>query len=238
MIGAVVGVQPFGGEALSGTGPRPAGPSTCGGWWPGRGVSAGRRCRRPGSAATAADGAPALLRPLRALRDWLAGQPGWSTLAAACDRLAWASPAGESRVLPGPTGERNTWTLLPRPAVLCIAETGDLLVQLATVLAAGAGAVWLDREVSVQLRRELPAAVRERIALGDPLRTAFDAALIHADGEGVRAWSRRLAQRDGPIVGLQCAPPGMRAATAFALDRLLVERTVSVNTAAAAATPA
>jgi RHH-type proline utilization regulon transcriptional repressor/proline dehydrogenase/delta 1-pyrroline-5-carboxylate dehydrogenase len=29
MIGAVVGVQPFGGEGLSGTGPRPAGRTTC-----------------------------------------------------------------------------------------------------------------------------------------------------------------------------------------------------------------
>ena len=235
MIGAVVGVQPFGGEALSGTGPKAGGPLYLRRLVAGPAASAqGDDAGAPGSAATAADGAPALLRPLRALRDWLAGQPDGGTLAVVCDHLARASPAGKSRVLPGPTGERNTWTLLPRPAVLCIAEDrGDLLVQLATVLAAGAGAVWLDREVSVQLRRELPAAVRERIALGDPLRTAFDAALIHADGEGVRAWSRRLAQRDGPIVGLQCAPPGMRAATAFALDRLLVERTVSVNTAAA-----
>lgn len=38
----------------------------------------------------------------------------------------------------GPTGERNTWTLLPRERVLCIADDEqDALTQLAAVLAVG-----------------------------------------------------------------------------------------------------
>ena len=49
---------------------------------------------------------------LEALRDWaMRSEPN---LAALCDRLASLSPAGASVLLPGPTGERNSYTVLAR----------------------------------------------------------------------------------------------------------------------------
>jgi RHH-type proline utilization regulon transcriptional repressor/proline dehydrogenase/delta 1-pyrroline-5-carboxylate dehydrogenase len=44
--------------------------------------------------------------------------------------------SGITRLLAGPTGERNSYAILPREHVLCLAEVeGDLLTQLAAVLA-------------------------------------------------------------------------------------------------------
>jgi RHH-type proline utilization regulon transcriptional repressor/proline dehydrogenase/delta 1-pyrroline-5-carboxylate dehydrogenase len=66
----------------------------------------------------------------------------------------------------------------------------------------------------------------------DPLAAGIDleAAWVQADAPTVREWSLRLAQRPGAIVSLQASAPGERVAS---FDRLLVERSVSVNTAAA-----
>ncbi len=146
-----------------------------------------------------------------------------------------ASPLGRLHTLPGPTGERNTYALVPRESILSIAqERGDLLFQLATVLAAGARAIWPDDDLSRRVLAEVPAAVRGRVELArDPLASAIDAVLIQADAEQVRDWSRRLAQRPGPIITMHAGEPGARHAGAFVLERLLAERTVSVNTAAA-----
>src|SRR5690606_15912307 len=86
MIGAVVGVQPFGGEGLSGTGPKAGGPLY--------------------------------------LRRLLASAPPGMSL--------------DERLLEGPTGERNTWRVVPRPEIMCLAANeADLRCQLTAVLAVG-----------------------------------------------------------------------------------------------------
>ncbi|SUB72073.1 Bifunctional protein putA [Pluralibacter gergoviae] len=48
-----------------------------------------------------------LEQPLTALRAWAIKRPA---LQALCDRYGELAQAGTQRVLPGPTGERNTWT--------------------------------------------------------------------------------------------------------------------------------
>ena len=54
--------------------------------------------------------------------------------------------------------------------------------------------------------------------------------LHHGDGTSLATVSRRLAERAGPIVGVSSSPVG---STAVALERLVVERALSINTAAA-----
>jgi len=158
-----------------------------------------------------------------------------AALAAVCDALTAMSPVGVVAALPGPTGERNTYALVPRAAILALAaERDDLLFQLAHVLAAGARAVWPQNAISERAHGELPPIVQERIDLvREPLRTPFDLGLIQTDPEQVRDWSRRLAERPGSVVSLLACTPGERAAGAYPLEFLLVERSVSVNTAAA-----
>jgi RHH-type proline utilization regulon transcriptional repressor/proline dehydrogenase/delta 1-pyrroline-5-carboxylate dehydrogenase len=101
------------------------------------------------------------------------------------------------------------------------------------VLATGAQPAWLDDPVSRTLLVALPADVRGAIARVDADRDAIDLALIAADVDAVAAWSRRLAARDGAIVGIVAVVPGTRDPGAYPRDRVDVERSVSVNTAAA-----
>ncbi|MEO8630971.1 MAG: bifunctional proline dehydrogenase/L-glutamate gamma-semialdehyde dehydrogenase PutA, partial [Betaproteobacteria bacterium] len=132
MIGAVVGVQPFGGEGLSGTGPKAGGPL-----YLRRLLSAAPVVSIAGLDGDLEFAVPAdRLAALHALRTWLASD-GETELAACCDTFAATSPVHVTITLPGPTGERNTYTLVPREAVLCLAtDRGDLLFQLACVFAA------------------------------------------------------------------------------------------------------
>ncbi len=217
MVGAVVGVQPFGGEGLSGTGPKAGGPL----------YLLRLLARHPGLPQAPAP--TALQGPLLALRDW-ARQQGNGALAATCERLAAQSPAGTTQTLPGPTGERNTYTLLPRERTLCLAESeADLHTQLAAVLAVGGQALWPAAQAA--LREQLPAAVQARVACVDDWQAqAFDAVLFHGAAGALPALCEALARRPGAIVGVTAMPPGQ---VDVPLERLLIERALSVNTAAA-----
>jgi RHH-type proline utilization regulon transcriptional repressor/proline dehydrogenase/delta 1-pyrroline-5-carboxylate dehydrogenase len=234
IVGAVVGVQPFGGEGLSGTGPKAGGPlylhrllSVC----PQDAVA---RTVRGADTNGGAQVAP-VSSGLAALKAWAQGsQP---ELAAACDRFAEASPSGLAVTLPGPTGERNTYSLLPRERVLCLAQQeADLLTQLAAVLAVGAQALWPDTTANKGLLSRLPQAVQSRVRLAanwqdaQAADAAFDAVLHHGDSDQLRTVCEQVAQRHGPIVGVQGLAHGEPN---VALERLLIERSLSVNTAAA-----
>ncbi|MEO5696286.1 MAG: bifunctional proline dehydrogenase/L-glutamate gamma-semialdehyde dehydrogenase PutA, partial [Burkholderiaceae bacterium] len=235
MVGAVVGVQPFGGEGLSGTGPKAGGPLYMYrllSRYPNDAVArALTMTSDDDKASTRPADKVALVGALRALRQW-ASRVGRDSLAAICDRFSDQSRAGASRELRGPTGERNVYTLLPREAVLCLAgDDADRLVQLAAVLCVGSQAVWPVEATA--LRDELPREVAERIGLAQDwmsAEVAFDAVLLHGGEAALRDTCATLARRDGPIVGVQRLAPGE---TDIALERLLVERALSVNTAAA-----
>ncbi|WP_198970849.1 trifunctional transcriptional regulator/proline dehydrogenase/L-glutamate gamma-semialdehyde dehydrogenase [Xylophilus sp. ASV27] len=232
MVGAVVGVQPFGGEGLSGTGPKAGGPL----------YLLRLLSQHPAQAARAAIGTTAvstpdatprhaLQAPLGALAEW-ARASGRKPLAATCEALGEASCAGLRCTLPGPTGERNQYTLAPRARTLCLAQNeADRLTQLAAVLAVGGTAVW-PRDAAA-LRAMLPPAAQARIALVDDWRDAQvapDAVLHHGSAHALRSVCADVARRPGPIVHVTGLPEG---ATAVPLERLVIERALSVNTAAA-----
>jgi RHH-type proline utilization regulon transcriptional repressor/proline dehydrogenase/delta 1-pyrroline-5-carboxylate dehydrogenase len=234
IVGAVVGVQPFGGEGLSGTGPKAGGPlylyRMLATYPPGAAMEEIRALDEEREPA-AIDAAIATLKPFKALRAW---SHGHADLQAFSDRLAELSPIGITAVLPGPTGERNTYTVLPRSSVLCLAsDDRDLLAQLAVVLSVGGHAVWKETPATSALRGRLPEVVRHAIRLtaspfsGD---VHFDAVLHHGNVEERLEIVRQAAQREGPIVSVHTFDAGDRA---MPLERFLVERVVSVNTAAA-----
>ncbi|MDC6209786.1 trifunctional transcriptional regulator/proline dehydrogenase/L-glutamate gamma-semialdehyde dehydrogenase [Ralstonia solanacearum] len=233
IVGAVVGVQPFGGEGLSGTGPKAGGPlyllrllSTC----PQDAMRAALALTAGAGTDIETDERRALLAPFDALHDWARKQS--PELAAQCDRLAAATATGAVLTLPGPTGERNTYMLLPRDAVLCVAaDPADWLRQLAAVLAVGSAAVVQENPAIAEVLRVLPPAVQSRVRVVASLEdAAFDAVLHHGDSDHLRALCEGLARRAGPIVGVQGLPYGGQG---LALERLLIERSLSVNTAAA-----
>ena len=239
IVGAVVGVQPFGGEGLSGTGPKAGGPLYLLRLLAARPADAARR-------AVQAEGAPAPLpvrglddsahaaeaaAALHALRDWAQAQDQ-RALAEACMRLAALSPACAWRTLPGPTGEANLYAVRPREAVLCLAddEAGQLL-QLAAVLAVGSRAVWPADQRALWER--LPDEARERIALAQDWSGGavhFDAVLHQGPSEALQRVCRQLAERPGPVIGVTSI---VSSAAEVPLERLVVERSLSINTAAA-----
>ena len=243
IVGAVVGVQPFGGEGLSGTGPKAGGPL----------YLLRLLSRRPADAACRslqAEGAPGSL-PLRAvardidasdsgaarnaLREWAEAR-GEARVLQAIEQLGSQAPDTGWRLLNGPTGEANLYTVRPREAVLCLADDGsdadvDRLVQLAAVLAVGSRAVW---PASARAQwQQLPQAVQRRVALAPDWQAAtvcFDAVLHHGPPQQLSELLHTLAQRAGAIIGVTALAPGDNAVP---LERLLIERSLSINTAAA-----
>jgi len=165
------------------------------------------------------------------LRSW-AELDGDRSLADVCVRFSAQARVGVAAVLAGPTGERNVYSLHPRDAVLCLADADrDRLLQLAAVLAVGSRAVW--PAAAAPLRARLPSAVCERIDLVADWTAAdvrFDAVLHHGSAAELLGVLRSVAARSGPIVGVEGRRPGE---TALPLERLVVERAVSINTAAA-----
>jgi len=247
MVGAVVGVQPFGGEGLSGTGPKAGGPlylarllaqkprDVLGQALGGNGcattpeVDSTHMPTTPSAKTTNAT--KMVSAPLRALLDWLQAQD--PAAAEACrNMLALRTHAGGEVELPGPTGERNVYRLVPRSRVLCLAQNPqDVWLQLAAVLAVGARAVWPAQ--SRQTYETLPADVRDQIVLASDWTSsevAFDLALLHGDAQMLTQVQRQLAQRGGAIVPVERMASG---AGDVPLERLFHERAISINTAAA-----
>ncbi len=246
IVGAVVGVQPFGGEGLSGTGPKAGGPLYLLRLLAQQPAQAARLAVAHANAPVLRAASPARL-PVRglvdeqdqaesadaidSLREWALGQ-GMALLAAQCDQAAASSPVGAWHTLPGPTGEANLYAVLPRAAVLCLADAdADRLAQLAAVLAVGSHTVW--PMPAAPLRERLPAPVRERISLAQDWSQPavhFDAVLQHGAPAALLSTSAALAARPGPLIALSAMAPGNAAVP---LERLVIERSLSINTAAA-----
>ena len=111
-IGAVVGSQPFGGEGLSGTGPKAGGPQ-----YLDRFVRSGTRHQAPAQSSDKAD--PAAVQAL-------------------LDAAVREERSLSTTAMPGVTGESNRLSVYPRGAVLCLGPTAaDASAQ--AVLAAGQG---------------------------------------------------------------------------------------------------
>jgi RHH-type proline utilization regulon transcriptional repressor/proline dehydrogenase/delta 1-pyrroline-5-carboxylate dehydrogenase len=235
IVGAVVGVQPFGGEGLSGTGPKAGGPL-----YMYRMLS-----KRPDDVLVRAmaDADPGNASPttqtgathsaLSALAYW-ANKTNRPALATQCQRFGELSRSGSSRTLSGPTGERNVYTLQPRESVLCLADAeADRLVQLAAVLSVGSTAIWPADAGAQSLRASLPAEVQQSVAVASDWTSetvVFDAVLHHGDATSLTGVVHRIASRAGPIVGVRAFAPGD---VSIPLESLVVERALSVNTAAA-----
>ncbi|MFG0872909.1 trifunctional transcriptional regulator/proline dehydrogenase/L-glutamate gamma-semialdehyde dehydrogenase [Aeromonas media] len=234
IVGAVVGVQPFGGEGLSGTGPKAGGPLYMYrllGARPQEAVTSQLR-QEPGATLQAEAAKPALL----ALRGWAGKQA--PALVALCDRYGELALSGLTQLLVGPTGERNSYSLLPRERVLCLAADDkeaktDLLAQLAACLAVGTEVLWQDNAQNRTLLTSLPSEVQTRIQLVADWASSdigFDALLHHGDSDQLREVAKLAAARAGAIVGVH----GLhRGETDIPLERLLIEHALSVNTAAA-----
>ncbi len=208
-IGAVVGSQPFGGEGLSGTGPKAGGPHYL------------RRFRKSAEAGGAL--AEVRVATAKELKDNMP-DPSLGNWAVRPDRIAIlrkhlrgkgaAAVAAAAGVdfgqvdLPGPTGEANTLALTPRGRVLVLGPDADtLLAQAIQALAAGnavlAAAPDAAATLSALTGKGLPIAVLD--ARPDEAQLSslpVDVVAFSGAADEARAIRRALAERAGPIVPL------------------------------------
>ncbi|GJL91659.1 bifunctional proline dehydrogenase/L-glutamate gamma-semialdehyde dehydrogenase PutA [Hyphococcus sp.] len=242
-IGAVVGVQPFGGEGLSGTGPKAGGPHY---------LSALTKRPRVDSDARA----PLLDAEIMSLEkaaadeawrcygDWSASDRR-SILAQVMKKLPVANTSLADEIenalnefttnleLPGPTGESNTLKLRGRGVALCLGG-GDIYRQMLVSLAAGNPVAVIDCPEAKALAAALTDAGAPRgllsiigadashgLLLDKRMRiVAFDG------GPDARAQIEKvLAERKGAIIPL--------LSSADAPWRFATERTLTINTTAA-----
>jgi RHH-type proline utilization regulon transcriptional repressor/proline dehydrogenase/delta 1-pyrroline-5-carboxylate dehydrogenase len=215
IVGAVVGVQPFGGEGKSGTGPKAGGPLYL------------KRLQK--------NAVPLLQRArhsnaaLDALMGWMQAN-GHGDVAVLAEGYTTTTLDGVSLDLPGPTGERNVLGFTPRGAILCAAaEVKGMLNQLAAVLVTGNRALVLA-DSRDKVLASLPAEVKERLRfVGEAELDGLDIhmAMVEAGLKG--QLQGKLAARQGAIVGIVDTQPN----EPVALWRLVAERAVCVNTTAA-----
>jgi RHH-type proline utilization regulon transcriptional repressor/proline dehydrogenase/delta 1-pyrroline-5-carboxylate dehydrogenase len=197
LIGAVVGVQPFGGHGLSGTGPKAGGPL-----YLQRLVT---RKESHGASAKSAVGAEALAHaPVTdAFKTFLSAR-GFPQLAARIAHYQLRSSVGTLKELPGPVGERNVYVLKPRGRIAALASNAqDTLLQLGDPRD---GQSRGDRAVNPAVS-SFPGCRRNRRAHRH--RSAASAhrgrAVCRHSG---RVWQRaRAARIEGPIIIVQGATP-------------------------------
>jgi RHH-type proline utilization regulon transcriptional repressor/proline dehydrogenase/delta 1-pyrroline-5-carboxylate dehydrogenase len=171
-IGAVVGSQPFGGEGLSGTGPKAGGPAYV------PRMTRPKRIAHPAPEGVEADPAE-VSRALAAAR---------------VDRLATLT----AQSLPGPTGESNRLSVHPRGVVLCLgpdAESARMQAEIARAARCAAVAVAPGLSASEGIDGALDPAALETLR-------GVDLVALWAEDALLAAARRALAARAGPIVAL------------------------------------
>jgi RHH-type proline utilization regulon transcriptional repressor/proline dehydrogenase/delta 1-pyrroline-5-carboxylate dehydrogenase len=171
-IGAVVGSQPFGGEAQSGTGPKAGGPHYV----------------------------KAFTKQDMIQSEFIAGTPvNLSAAQAAIDKLP---RPGRKKLhtfdLPGPTGESNRLSVYPRGLVLCLgprAEDAQKQVMIAQQNGCTALAIAPDVEGTNTV-----SGVLDRRDLSE--LNGFDAVVLWSEEGDCRATRQALAKRSGKLIPL------------------------------------
>lgn len=172
-IGAIVGSQPFGGEGLSGTGPKAGGPNYV------------RRFTRP---------------EVRRSMPVETTQPvGIQTVQAALNPLELVSRKRlQTLDLPGPTGESNRLSYYPRGTILCLGPMPeDAIKQAAIARSKGCNALIVCPDVT---EKGAIAVYLKRQDLAE--LSGFDGVALWSDEADSRAARIALAKRNGPLFPL------------------------------------
>lgn len=224
IVGAVVGVQPFGGHGRSGTGPKAGGPLYL------------RRLLATCPQGDPMPGIRAAENPLlRRYADWLA-ERGDAVMARRCLALAARSLFGRAIDLPGPVGERNLYVLRGRGVILCLPRTvAGLFLQIGTALATGNEACISANPGLAQVLATLPEHLQVMIRVPAPeSMPAAAVVLFEGDPDALCLCMQEMASTGEavcPVFGL--ASGAVAAGEDYPLDWLVAETTISTNTAAA-----
>lgn len=171
-IGAVVGSQPFGGEGLSGTGPKAGGPHY---------VRRFKRFSLPGNSIV--EGSCADVNLVQAALD---------------NALTDTHKVLEARDMPGPTGESNRWSLFARGTILCLGPSADdVHKQMAMARASGCASVGVAPDL---VGPATVPGFLDRAALAN--LNGFEAVALWSTEPDLVSARRALASRNGALLPL------------------------------------
>ena len=226
-IGAVVGSQPFGGEGLSGTGPKAGGPQY---------VRRFMKTESLSQQAVSTEGSVGTTRLQAAIdtldsTQWVAENDRQARLQQVFGSVE-ASLDAIPEEMPGPTGELNRLTCAPRGVVLCLGPDKDsAMAQAGLALSQGNAVVVVAPDIEDVLRPAtdsgIPVVGIDGLLQPEALvlTTGFEAVASAADTQTLRYYRLALSQRDGallPLITEQRNP-----------ERFVIERHLCVDTTAA-----
>jgi len=226
-IGAVVGSQPFGGEGLSGTGPKAGGPQYV------------QRLRLPQAVATAvATGKAVSAQEVQAA---MASVPSeiasrWREVSDRLVQLAQIFGADTGAVadlcrdkvlLPGPTGELNQLSTLPRGVVLCLGpDRQQALTQARVALAQGNTVILVANDVTLPEHNLPLRVISGQLAAAELMQIqGIDAVACNGEAGYQQALRQALAQGDGELLPL--------ISETLDPQRYTIERHLCIDTTAA-----
>jgi RHH-type proline utilization regulon transcriptional repressor/proline dehydrogenase/delta 1-pyrroline-5-carboxylate dehydrogenase len=202
-IGAVVGSQPFGGEGLSGTGPKAGGPEY---------IRRFMQVKESSSLKTeAVSNTPTV--SIEAL------QQAINSLPSASKTPLYAAD------LPGPTGESNRLSTYARGVVLCLGPTAEEASEQASIASEfGCSVLVVAPE---QIEDNDTQIILGQINLADlEIIDGIDAVALWGDDSSMRSARRALAARSGAILPLIYDKVDL-------IERSVIERHICIDTTAA-----
>jgi RHH-type transcriptional regulator, proline utilization regulon repressor / proline dehydrogenase / delta 1-pyrroline-5-carboxylate dehydrogenase len=218
MVGAVVGVQPFGGEGLSGTGPKAGGPLYLYRLIQTKAPKLNNYAVRDYDF-TLFNAFVNNLKNLHFTPDELRYLSNYADIA------KLFSPLTVQIDLPGPTGEKNFMFFAPKGAVGLFAETKlDYAKQIIAALVTG-NTVILEENAAASAFITCIAdnlTIASDVAINEKINVAI-IANNYSDKDALR---KKLAKRDGQLI---VAVVEDKDNTDYDLSLLMTERTVSIN---------
>ncbi|WP_432472888.1 bifunctional proline dehydrogenase/L-glutamate gamma-semialdehyde dehydrogenase PutA [Amphritea sp. HPY] len=228
-IGAIVGSQPFGGEGLSGTGPKAGGPHYV------------KRFIKPDVASVSSKLVPAvnavqLQTAINTLDNsaWAATEDRAAVMQAlfSDSGIDFASLQHGPQEMPGPTGELNLLSDHGRGVVLCLGpDRVTAMTQAAIALSQGNAVVVIAPEaeqfMAAAIARDLPVTAINGLLMPQALESVdgFAAIASNADSETLRQYRIALAGRDGALLPL--------ITEQNSAERYVIERHLCIDTTAA-----
>lgn len=228
-IGAIVGSQPFGGEGLSGTGPKAGGPHYV------------KRFIKP-TLTTVSSKLMASVTTARLqnaidqvnLMEKSSGEDLTAQLTASFQEsgIDFAGLSDEPQEMPGPTGELNLLSDHGRGTVVCLGpDQVTAMTQAMMALSQGNAVVVVAPEaeqfMAQAIAKGLPVVAISGLLIADALVDAenFAAVASNADADSLRQYRVALAERDGALLPLitELNSP----------ERFVIERHLCIDTTAA-----
>lgn len=227
IVGAVVGVQPFGGEGLSGTGPKAGGPLYLHKLME---DAQSIDLQRPfGTVSEIPNNFFIGLKQATLFKEWVTEYDPLILLESNQDAIY----ANKGYLLPGPTGENNSYYIVSRDHILSLAtDLNDQIQQIYTILSIGSQVCILeDSPFVLNIYNDLSPDLKNHIKAFEKFEDVeCDVIIHHGTEEELIKLQLDSAQKLQNIVTIIHLCPGEKQ---IPLTHLVHERAVSINTTAA-----